>query len=252
MTGLLFDHPVVVEFQDEARFIEIIRGRTGISFVPPPDMLPGEQLRLTANLQVRESHQSVTFALIAYPGQATHQVEVHGDTRTWQSLHDELNQAWLMSKRLKEENEALKAELAQAQVQLARSTGLRGSYIAGDIGWRRGVATREFELPQVAETRSGELSAVRAVSYRGSKSVAVAVAVLNTTPDPWMLENATLVNSQGETLAAIRVWQPETLLPNDTLRVFVEFETNRVPSGPATLNLEGDTRVISVSNVVFP
>lgn len=254
MTGLLFDHPVVVEFEDEARFIEITRGRTGISFVPPQDMLLGEQLRLTASLQVGEQHQSVTFALISHPGQATHQVEVHGDKRTWQSLHDELNQAWLMSKRLKEENDTLKAELEQTRLQLALSTGLRGTYLSGELDWQRGIVAHVLDMPKIGETRSNELSAVGATSYRGRRSVAVAVAVLNATQEPWMLENATLINSRGETLVAIRIWQPETLLPNNTVRVFVEFETDKVTSGPAMLKLEEsrDARVISIPNVVFP
>src|SRR5687767_5653785 len=48
MTGLLFDAPVSVELQDEVRFVEVTRGRSGIGFVPPRDMAEGERLRLTA------------------------------------------------------------------------------------------------------------------------------------------------------------------------------------------------------------
>ena len=251
MTGLLFDSPVVVEIQDEIRFVEVTRGRNGVSFVPPQDMLPGEQLRLTATLQVGAIRESVTFALVAHPEQATHQVEVYRDQRSWQSLRDELNQASLTSKRLQEEKEALEAELEQIKTRLALSMGLRGDYISGELD-RHGIETRALPL-LLDEAPVGVLNAPQATSYRGKRNVAVEVLIRNDTREIWTLKKATLVNNQGETLEAIRIWQPNELLPDQDVRVFVEFDATSITSDRVTLNLGGaGNRVLSIPNVVFP
>lgn len=148
MTGFLFDVPAAVELQDEVRFAEVIRGRSGVSFVPPKDMAPGERLRLTAHLGDGESQQSVTFTLVAHPGQATRQVEVYRDQRTRESYQQELAQE-------REKNQQLRA-------QLARAGGLRGLFLSGALGID-GIPVKQFNL---GELRSGTLSLKRIITYR--------------------------------------------------------------------------------------
>ena len=131
MTGMLFDTNVVVDIQDEGRFVEVTRGRNGVSFVPPADMLPGERLRITATVQDGDTHQSVTFALVAQVGRATHQVNIYHDPRTWQSLRDEVDSALLRISQQQKENDALREELSIMKAELADSLGLRGAYASG-------------------------------------------------------------------------------------------------------------------------
>ena len=86
MTGFRFDAPVTVDLQEDVRFEEVMSGRSSIGFVPPKDMAPGERIRLTAHIAGGGAPQSVTFALVAHRGRATHQVEVYRDQRTRESF----------------------------------------------------------------------------------------------------------------------------------------------------------------------
>lgn len=251
MTGMLFDTNVVVDIQDEERFVEVARGHNGISLVPPADMTPGERLRLTVNFQVGGVHQSVTFALVAHPGQATHQVNVYRDTRTWQSLRDEANLAVLKSGQQQKENENLREELGLTKATLKLSVGLSGLYANGYlIG--QGITARVVDASEGARAPHS-LDADRAITYRSAKSLGVEVWVSNNTTEPWRMVRASFVTAEGRTVVADRIWQKLPLLPGQSLQVFVEFETASENMERVTVQLwEDGQRVITLPRVLFP
>lgn len=249
LTGLLFDHPVDVDLQDEVRFAEVTRGREFIGFIPPRDMVSGERLRLTAVLSVGDTRQSLTFVLVAHPGQGSHQVEITYQERSWQSLNDALGQTLLTNRRLSEKIATLEAEAAQAREQLDSRTGLCGAYAGGQLSYD-GIKTRVLHL---LNGWSGELRVHQVVSYRGTPNVAVEVTLINPTQESWRLEKATLVNARGETLNALRFRQAEALRPGEKLPVFVEFDPTNFALDSTTLTLaDGGARTVSIPDVVFP
>lgn len=249
LTGLVFDRPVDVEIQEEVRFAQVIRGREVIGLIPPRDMLPGEQLRLTTVLGAGETRQSLTFVLVAHPGQGSHQVEVNYNERSRQALSDALGQAVLSNRRLSEAMVALQAETDRMRTLLGSSAGLCGAYAGGQLG-QNGIATRLVRMPIGS---AGELKATSAMSYRGTSNIAVEVVLKNQAQEPWSLEDATLVNARGETLKAVRFRQTEVLLAGESLPVFVEFDPTGFALEGATLTLAGGgERTLSLPNVVFP
>ncbi|MFY0577785.1 DUF2381 family protein [Cystobacter fuscus] len=249
LTGVIFDHPVVVELQEEVRFVEITRGRTGIAFIPPRDLRPGETLRLTAVLGVGETSQNLTFVLVAHPGHGSHQIEVNYNQRNWQSMNDALSQALLANRRLNAENAALEEEGIRMRAQLARPTGLCGAYAGGQLS-QNGITSRRIDVPLAPD---GALGALHAVTYRGRSNIAVEVMLIHRGPEPWSLENATLVNELGETLNALRHRQVGALSPGEELPVFVEFDPTDFTLGKATLTLTGTRgRTLTLPKVVFP
>lgn len=249
LTGLLFDHPVDVELQDEVRFAEVTRGRELIGFIPPRDMVSGEHLRLTAVLSVGGMRQSLTFVLVAHPGQGSHQVDITYQERSWQSLNDTLGQTLLTNRRLIEKIATLETEAAQARAQLASLVGLCGAYEGGQLDIH-GITVRVLDWLTGA---NGGFQIQRVLSYRGASNVAVEVALINPTQEPWSLEKATLVNARGETLNALRFRQAEALRSGERQQVFVEFDLTGFALDGATLTLaDAGARTLSLPGVVFP
>lgn len=249
MTSVLFDHPVAAELQEEARFVEVTRGRGGIGFIPPRDLLPGEQLRLTAVLQAGQTRQSLTFILVAHPGQGSHQINVHYTGRTWQDMSDALSQSLLANTNLSEENAALREELSRMRAQQAQPTGLCGAWTGRQLT-RKGIATHVMAVNREA---AGTLAVTGAVSFRGDSTVAVEVSIINPSQEHWNLEKAALVNEQGETLKALRFRQADELAPDGTLTVFVEFDPTDFALSHTTLTLaDADAQSLTLPNVVFP
>jgi uncharacterized protein (TIGR02268 family) len=247
MTGFLFDGPFSVELQDEVRFVEVLRGRSGISLVPPRDMVPGERLRLTARLGEGESQRSVTFMLVAQPGQATRQVEVYRDRRTRESYEQEIEQERAKNQKLREENQ-------QLRTRLLGSGDLRGLFLAGALeSW--GVKVREF--PQREETgqqSSHALSFILGYSYKSVRSVAVGVVIRNLGTEPWIPKGASLKTRTGEMVDGLKLGPADAIAPQQEGRVVVERDAAAGDlRGEFTLLLwDAGERTISIPHVSFP
>lgn len=238
MTGFRFDAPFSVDLQDDVRFEDVMRGRSGVSLVPPKDLAPGERLRLTAYLGGGESPQRITFALVAQRGRATRQVEVYRDKRTRESIQQEIEQ-------LSEQNRYLQAQLTQ-------SGGLRGLFFSGALG-STGISAQQLRLP-LAEHSDDALSFTRVVTYRSNNSVAVEVAISNLGAEPWSAAGASLVSATGEKLQGVRIGQVGSIPPGEIRQVFIEADAaSGVPRGEVTLRLwNADARSISLYKLTFP
>ncbi len=249
MTGLLFDAPVSVELQDEVRFVEVTRGRSGISFVPPRDLAEGERLRLTARFMDGASQEAIAFTLVAHSGQATHQVEVYRDRRTRESLQQEVAQQHAKHQRLREENQRLLEELERVRARLNQAVGLRDVIINEAMG-PEGVAARL--LTTVEEPPGRELVVIRGVCYRSEKNLAVAVWLNNSGAEPWTVAGASLTLN-GKPMKGL-VWQGKTIGSGMTGLVVVEVaNAGEVLRADATLSLwEAGPRVIHIPQVAFP
>jgi uncharacterized protein (TIGR02268 family) len=246
MTGFIFDAPAVVDIQDEARFAEVLRGRSGISFVPPPNMAPGERLRLSVHWGEGPSQQSITFFLVAHSGRATHQVEVYRDRRSRESILQEVAQERAKNEQLLQENQRLRA-------RLERAGRLQGLYAGRALG-EDGVKATLLGSLLMGQPLEGALRATRGISYRSEKTVAVAIWVMNASTDSWLVAGASIVTSTGEKLEGVTLGQAEVIAPGQTWCVFVEAGAGPgVPRGDVTVHLWDESgRTISIPNVTFP
>lgn len=247
MTGFLFDAPFSVELQDEVRFVEVLRGRSGISLVPPQDMAPGERLRLTARLGEGESQRSVTFMLVAQPGQATRQVEVYRDRRTRESYEQEIEQERAKNQKLREENQ-------QLRTRLLGSGSLRGIFLEGML---EGFGVKVRVIPQEGGTgqqSSHALSLLRVFSYRSLGSVAVGVVIRNLGTEPWIPKGASLETRTGELLGGLKLGPSEAIAPQEEGRVVVERDAviEELPGELTLLLWDAGDRTISIPHVSFP
>ncbi|QRN96687.1 DUF2381 family protein [Archangium violaceum] len=245
MTGLLFDAPIVVELEDETRFLEVMRGRNGIGFVPPRDMAPGERLRLTVRFANGAAPDVIPFVLVAHQARATRQVEVYRDTRTRESYQQEVAQERARSRQLLEELERLRAERQVLK-------GLRGAIVNGTISMT-GVQARMFR-PEVDGRSVDGLSLVKGAGYRSDTSVALEVWVANSGPEPWMAVEASLMNARGEKVKGLRFWQGEAIAGNGKQQIVVEVENaDDAPSGNYSLWLkEAGPRQLTIPGVTIP
>ncbi|REG27294.1 uncharacterized protein (TIGR02268 family) [Archangium gephyra] len=250
MTGLRFDAPVTVDLQDDVRFEEVVRARQLLTLVPPPDMMPGDRIRLTVRFEDAVPQQRATLVLVGHRGQATHQVEVYRDKRTRESYQQEIEQEHARNQQLREENQRLSGELEHLRARLNQSVGLLGLYINGVLGLSGIQSTLLSEGPPVV----GGLSMSRGTSYRANDSVAVELWLLNSSAEPWTAEGASLVTAKGEKLERIRIYQPEAIPPNEMRRVFIEVPATRKElQGQVTLNLwEAGPRTLSIPELMFP
>ncbi|WPB80225.1 DUF2381 family protein [Archangium violaceum] len=259
MTGFLFDAPVTVELQDEMRFEEVVRGRQLLTLVPPPDMAPGERIRLTVRFKEDTARQSATFVLVGHRGQATHHVEVYHNKRTRESYQQELEQQLAKNRQLREENQQLReenqqlrGEVEQLRVRLNQSVGLTGLYLSGALG---PPGIQPGEIPYRESSMEGSISMLKGITYRADNSVAAEVWLRNSSTEAWVAVGASLVTAKGEKIEEVRLYQPEAIPPNETRKVFVEFPAGRGDDlqGQVTLNLwEAGPRTISIPKVMFP
>ena len=251
MTGLLFDAPVSVELQDEVRFVEVTRGRSGVSFVPPRDLTEGDRLRLTARFMDGASLQeAIALTLVAHSGRATHQVEIYRDRRTRESFQQEVAQERAKHQQLSEENQRLRGELERMRTRFEQAVGLRGVIMSGAMG-PKGVAARPLTGLDVLAER--DLLVTRGFCYRSDGRAAAAVWVSNSGTEPWTVVGASL-SVNGEPMKGV-VWQGETIAPGETGLVVVEIvgAEDALLRGEATLSLwEAGPRVIHIPQVTFP
>lgn len=246
MTGFLFDTiPRSLELQEEVRFVEVLRGQRGISFVPPKDMLPGERLRLTAHFEAAASQETITFILVAHRGQATRQVEVYRDRRPQESYQQEAEEERAKNQQLREENQQLRLQLGQAQ-------GLRNS-IASKIVGSSGVQTLHRQLDTTGiPTGVAFLDSV--TSYRAFKTVVAEAWLLNASSEPWVTMRASLISANGEELAGVQFLQLEAIAPNGRNAVLVEATAEKgALQGEFKLMLwDKRSRVITLPQLRFP
>lgn len=243
MTGFLFDAPADIDLQDEPRFIQVLRGRSGMSIVPPREMAPGERLRLTVRLGVGSSQQLVLLTLVAHPGQATRQVEVYRDKRPRAFLEMEVAQQRARNQQLQEEN-------AQLRVQLAHQQGLRGPIGSGDIDVT-GVWGRRIPLDAYWQSDGG-LALQGGGAYLAVQSMAVQVWIRNLSSDGWRATGAALVDAKGQSLSKVEFFQPAVLREGEFGVVVVEVKTKQYSRESLTLKLWGGQRAITVPDILFP
>lgn len=245
MTGFLFDTRVSLELQDEMRFVEVLRGRSGISFMPPRDMAIGERLRLTARSGDGSSEEIVTFTLVAHRGRATRQVEVYRDRRTRESYQQEAEQERVNNQQLREENQRLWVQVEQKQ-------GLRSLLADGLVG-EDGVAATTLAPGRPGAARESP-SYLRGNCFRTQALVALLVLINNTTSAPWMATGASLTDARGEELPGLMLRQDEPIPPAANRMVFVEAGAKHWQAiGPLVLRIWDErSRVITIPGVVFP
>ncbi|WPB82221.1 DUF2381 family protein [Archangium violaceum] len=245
-TNFHFDAPVAVDVQDDVRFEELLRARQLLTLMPPPDMTPGERIRLTVRFEEGPARQRATFLLVGHRGRATRQVEVYHDRRTRESFLQEIDQERAKSQQLREQVQQLRALLNQ-------SSGLMGILRSSVLG-EKGILARE-SIRLLDEQHSDDaLFLNRVVTYRSNNSVALEVWLKNSGVEPWSVAGASLVNTTGERLEGVRFGQVGPIPPGETMRVFVEADAaSGVPRGEVTLRLwSEDGRSITLPKVTFP
>jgi uncharacterized protein (TIGR02268 family) len=252
LTGFVFDAPVVVDLQDEVRFMEVTRSRTSISIIPPVDMTPGERLRLTAAFGDGSVQGRVTFILVAHSGQAAHQVEVYRDKRTRESFQHEMEQERARNEQLRNELERLQHRFEQLSIECGDPGGMRRLIASRAMG-KDGIRAQDFRKELIGYTE-GMLSVVRGVSYRSTYRVAVEVWLRNDSPEPWTAADAALVDATGAKLPGIRLWQEGAIPPKERRLVVVEADAGSgEPVGDITVVLREDgPRSISIPKVAVP
>ncbi len=245
MTSLRFDAAVVVELQDEVRFEEVVRARRVLTLLPPPDMVPGERLRLKVRFEGDAPSNGVTFVLVAHSGLATRQVEVYRDKRTRESFEQEVLQERARTRQLRE-------ELVRVRTLLEQAGGLR-SLIASKKMGTSGVLVRRFDKEVLGLSDVG-LSLSAGVIYRADKIVAAEVLLKNSDSEPWTVAGASLVDAHGEGMRGVEFLQEEPIPPDGTRAVIVEVDALREEArGEMTLKLwDAGGRTITIPNVTFP
>lgn len=252
MTNFVFDARAKVDLQDEARFLEVTSGRNTFSLLPPPDLMRGERLRLTAILGEGAAQQRVSFSLVAHPGQATHQVEVYLDQRPRESLRQELAQEQAKNQQLRDELAQTRTRLEQLQVKLEHSGGLRDLLANGAIGVT-GIMVGELKTKEPVRSES-DLTYTWGFGCRSDKSIAAEVWLTNSGSEPWTATGGSLVDAQGKELRGMKLRQDNPIAPNSEGSVIVEVDVLRTEVlSELTLTLRDDgSRGITIPGLTFP
>lgn len=252
MTNFVFDAPVQVDLQDEVRFQEVTQGHSTLSLLPPPDLMQGERLRLTARLGDGSNPQRVTFFLVAHLGQATHQVEVYRDQRTRESLWQQLAQEQSKNQQLRDERERLRAQIEGLLIKLEQSGGLRDLLVNGALS-ARGIQVQELKGKEFVQSE-GILTYEWGRGYRSDRSIAAELWLKNSSPEPWTAVVGSLVDAQGHEIGRVKVRQANPIAPNSEGSVIVEVDALRTEGGgELTLSLRDEnSRGITIPGLVFP
>lgn len=252
MTNFLFDARTEVDLQDEVRFLEVTRGRSTLSLLPPPDLMLGERLRLTALLGDGATQQRVTFSLVAHPGQATHQVEVYRDQRPRESLQQELAQEQARSQQLRVELEQMRAQVEQLRFKLEQPPGLL-DMLANKVLSLKGIQLRELKKKALVQSE-GVLTYKWGFGYRSDKSIAAEVELKNSSQEPWTATDGSLVDTHGKELRGMKFRQDNPIAPNSVGTVIVEVDALRTEVlGDLTLTLRDEgSRGITIPGLTFP
>jgi uncharacterized protein (TIGR02268 family) len=246
VTSFVFDVRADVELQDEVRFVEVTRGRSTISFLPPRDMMPGERLRLMARLGTGGAQEElVPFTLVARTGQATHQVEVYRDQRSRESYQHEVTQERAKVQQLRE-------QLEQLQNRLDQSGGLRELLITRALTYK-GIQGQRLN-PKPSGHPEG-LSFQKGSTYRTDISIAVEAWLVNPGSETWTVVDASLVDATGKELKPVKLSHEKPVTPGAQELVVVEFVATKRQDiqGEYTLLLRDDAgHVLRIPQVTFP
>jgi uncharacterized protein (TIGR02268 family) len=236
---------VVVEEREHFRAVTVDEAAGFVALLPAGTLPPGKHLRLTVRFADGALPASATFRLMVHATRAESQVNVYRQPRSNESYQQEARQE-------RERAERCETQLVQAQQQ--HPGGLTGLFADKLVEGNKGVKVQD--LAGTLRHRPGEVLQVQeAHSYRALGRVAVAVAVENTSSEPWMVDGngARLAGKGGKPLHVLRVWPLEPLPPGARLHVFVEAEATEEEargtyvlqlaeaSGPRTLTLRGVT-----------
>jgi uncharacterized protein (TIGR02268 family) len=228
LTGLRFETPIVVDLQDEVRFEEVVRGDRLLTLIPPPNMEPGERLRLTVRFVDGTAPRSATLTLVAHRGQATRQVEVYRDRRTRESYEQELDQELAKNQWLREANRQLRASLDEVRE-------LRGLILHTRVK-RAGVRFMKFN-PAMIERPEGLLALRGGGIYRLEENIGLEVLLENSSLDPWMVAGASLVGASGKEMRELKLLQKEAIPPKGIASVIVEAHVTANESRALLLTL---------------
>jgi uncharacterized protein (TIGR02268 family) len=251
-TRFVFDSQFTVNLQDEARFVEVIHGRTTLGLLPPGDMGRGERLRLTVYFKEEASSDGVTFVLVARQGQATRQVEVYSDRPSRASFQQEVAQEHANDQRLQSRVEQLQHQLELLRAECDDPSGLRRLLVSGEMD-AEGIRARRISVKSGPSSKS-LLFMVEGHIYRSSQHVVVAVMLRNASSEPWTADGALLVDKHGKNWKAIRIWASSALLPDSSQLVVLEVRARgQELQGDVTVKLWGaESRGISIHDVPVP
>jgi uncharacterized protein (TIGR02268 family) len=134
--------------------------------------------------------------------------------------------------------------------------GLVGLFDAQLVG--RGQGLQEKTLTKSITQRSGEILRVKdCFSYRAEQAerVVVELWVTHTGQQPWTLERAELMNTEGTRLHLLRVWPSQPISPGGRRQLVVEAEATKEQSrGTFLLELReaSGAGTVTVRGVTFP
>jgi len=250
VTALVFDVRVVVDLEQEVRFVEATRGNTSFSVMPPGDGLAGERFRLVATFPDGES---VTFVLLVHAGRATRQVEVYRNRRTRESYQHEVDQERAKVQQLQQEKEALQRQLEELREESGDPRTLRRLIASRSLGIA-GISAKEIP-EQIAIRSEGAITAKRGITYRSGNRVAVEVWLHNPSDEPWTAVAASLVDAKGNALKGIQLWlEGGSIPPRNSRLVVVEADAGpEEAQGGVTLSIrEAGPRGITLAKVMLP
>jgi uncharacterized protein (TIGR02268 family) len=245
-TTFVSDVPMAsVDLEQEVFFEDVTRGRRMLGLMPPREMQPGERRRLTLTLSGGREPQQVSFTLVVHRGQATRQIEVFRDRRSFDSLRQEIEQARAKNQRLHQENERLLARI--------RSIRALSLLLSTDAAWPREVPVRQKSLSK-SFTSDGSVSALRGNAYRVRNSIAVRLWLHNDSSEPWSVAGVSLVDAHGLERKGLQWSQERSVAPQGVDFVVVEAEAGEVEElTPMSLRFwDAGGRSITIFQVVFP
>lgn len=235
LTTFIFDTPASVDLQQESRFEEVFRGPKSLGIIPPRDMALGERLRLSFRPGNGIRAEEVTLLLVA-SSEATRQVEVFRSMRTRESFERELKQERAKTQQVIQELTRLRAEVEQFRQQQADPRQLRWLITHGVLGLE-GIRARPLPPSLMGDQNSG-LHIDKGILYRSEQRVAIALWLVNSTPQPWHLKKASLTASHGRRVPGVQDWQQENAQGDEVFMIIIEMDVASIPSpGEYTLTL---------------
>ncbi|WP_309894052.1 DUF2381 family protein [Archangium sp.] len=250
-TTLVFNAPLLpggVQVEDEHLVtLAVNESRSLVTLLPSDSTPPDKSLSLTVRFADGAVPESVIFRLVPHP-RAERQVRVYRQPRSADSYKQEAEQE-------RERAERCEAELARTQAEQPHPEGLVSLFAAELVGQGHGL--QEKTLTATTQ-RPGEILRVKhSFSYRAEHAgrVVVELWVTHTGHQPWTLEGAELMNTQGTRLNVLRVWPSQPISPGDRRQLVVEVEaTEKQSRGTFLLELReaGGAGTVTVRGVTFP
>lgn len=246
VTAFVLDVPLAsVDLEQEVLFEEVLRGRRMLGLIPPRDLQPGERRRLTLTLAGGKEPQQASFILVGHRGQATRQVEVFWDGRSFESLRQEIEQGRARNQRLHRENDRLLMRL-----QRLRALSL---LLSTNAAWPQGVPVRQKSLSKSFHS-DGSVSMFRGDAYRVRDGIALRIWLHNDSSEPWSVAGVALTNAYGLERKGVQWTQHQGVAPDEVDFVVVEADAGETEAlEPMSLRLwDAGGRSITISEVMFP